>query len=75
MQVPANTAEKLVVDVRPERSSGLVSDDFDFPGHVPWMVVGLSLNNCKAIVMCVDFPRYNHDIVLEGQRRTIERFG
>ena len=50
MQVPTNTAVKLVVDVPPERSSGLVSDDVDFPGHVTSMVVGLCLNNFKAIV-------------------------
>jgi hypothetical protein len=50
LQVPTNTAGKLVVDVPPERISGLLCYDVDIPGHVPSMVVGLCLKNCKAVV-------------------------
>jgi hypothetical protein len=39
LQTPTNTAVKLVVDVSPERSSGLGSDVVDIRGHVPSMVV------------------------------------
>ena len=68
-------AVELVVDVPPERSAALVSDDVDIPGHVPSMVVGLCLKNCKAIVNVCGLSEIQSRHCTRGDEKNRRKFG